>query len=92
MMCYQISQSGEPVALVATIALAHRIVRCQPPGFYEVDVVEIGEPMSRRRPRARKFSIKHKIRRARSRAGKQPSPGLQGGAAPMFEEPRPQAR
>jgi hypothetical protein len=62
MMCYQISQNGEPVALVATVALAYRIVGCQPTGFYQVDALEVGEPTSRGRSRARKSLTKHQIR------------------------------
>jgi hypothetical protein len=70
MMCYQISQNGEPVALVASMALTQQIIQCQPPGFYQVDAVDVGEPISGRRSRARKLSIKHKTRRGRYRANK----------------------
>ena len=72
MMCYQISQNGEPVALVASITLARRIVQCQPPGFYDVDTVELGDPMPIRRPPARKSSIKSRTRRGRHEASHQP--------------------
>jgi hypothetical protein len=78
MMCYQISQNGEPVALVATVALASQIVGCQPTGFYQVDALEVGEPMPIRRSRARKSSIKHKIRLGRQRGNKQPGAWIEG--------------
>ena len=89
MMCYQISQNGEPVALVATITLARRIVQCQPAGFYDVDTVEVGDPKLIRRTRARRFSIKHRIRRGRSWAIKPPSPGAEGRAT-LTLDPAPQ--
>ncbi len=85
MMCYQISQSGEPVALVASIGLARRIVECQPPGFYDVDTLEVGAPMSPRRARARKSSSKNKIRRGRHKANKQPGQGVHGSVAVVVD-------
>jgi hypothetical protein len=91
MMCYQISQHGEPVALVATMALARRIVQCQPAGFYDLDTVDVGAPKVLRRAQVRRFSIKHRIRRGRSRAIKPPSPGVEGRATLTFDPARQQA-
>ncbi len=76
MMCYQISQNGEPVALVASITLARRIVECQPSGFYDVDTVEVGDPTPIRSSRARKSSIKSRTRRGRHAASHQPGPRI----------------
>jgi hypothetical protein len=78
MIGYQISQGGEPVALVATIALARQIVQCQPDGFYQVDAVEVGEPVLRRRLRSREPSIRRMVRRSRHEVKGQPSPGVSG--------------
>jgi hypothetical protein len=78
MIGYQISQGGEPVALVASIALARQIVQCQPEGFYQVDAVEVGEPASRRRLRSREPSIRRMVRRSRHEAKGRPSPGVSG--------------
>jgi len=76
MKCYQVSQNGEAVALVASIALARRIIQCQPLGFYQVEAVEVGEPMSRPRSRARRSSSKQKTRRDRQKAHDEPGAGI----------------
>jgi hypothetical protein len=88
MMCYQISQNGEAVALVAGTALARRFVECQAPGFYQVDALEIGEPISRRKPRRRESSTKQKIRRGRHKPSEQPAQGVYGSAAVVSNRAR----
>ena len=42
MTCYRISHDEEPIALVASLGLARRIVCCQPPGYYRLDKVRVG--------------------------------------------------
>ena len=49
MTCYQISQDGQPVAIVASIAMARAIIMCRPRGTYEVDEVRIEDRPSRRK-------------------------------------------
>ncbi len=44
MTCYQISQGGEPVAFVAGLGMAEEIVRCQSPGHYSVEAVQVNDP------------------------------------------------
>ena len=46
MTCYRISHDGEPVALVASLGLARKIVCCQPPGYYRLDKVRVGRPIA----------------------------------------------
>lgn len=54
MMCYQISQGGEPVAFVARLSMAEEIVRCQAPGHYSVEAVQVDDrPWPRKRWRKR---------------------------------------
>jgi len=89
MMCYMISQGGEPVAVVASIDIARAIVHCQPWGEYLVEPMEVEEPASDRRPRP---PLRHRFTRARHRAQGPPprwSPGLS--AAPI-DRAVPQAR
>jgi hypothetical protein len=67
MTCYQISESGELVALVANLGLAQAIIQCQPPGYYQVDEVEVGDPAGGARSRARRHSITRRGGRGRRR-------------------------
>jgi hypothetical protein len=46
MTCYRISHGEEPVALVASLGLARKIVCCQPPGHYRFDKVRVGRPIA----------------------------------------------
>jgi hypothetical protein len=71
MMCYQISESGEPVALVADFNLAQAIIQCQPPGHYMVNEVEVGDPAAGGRSRARRRSSARPGHRGRHRQMKQ---------------------
>jgi hypothetical protein len=48
MICYQISEGGEPVAFVARKDMAQGIIRCQPLGHYVVDEVYVDDPPARR--------------------------------------------
>ena len=99
MTCYEISQGGEPMALVAEVAVAEAIVRCQPPGYYRVEAIEVGEPISRRMLRARRPSLGHRIKSIRRMAGKRrarwnPVPStapIERSMVPV-EPARPQAR
>jgi hypothetical protein len=91
MTCYQISHNDEPVALVAGIAVARQIVECQPPGFYQVDAMEIGEPIVGRKPRLRKSSTRQKTRRGRHKPREQPTQGVFGSVPVILEQARHQA-
>ncbi len=54
MTCYQINQSGESVAFVASRRMAEEIVRCQAPGHYSVEAVQVDDrPWPRKRWRKR---------------------------------------
>ena len=46
MTCYRISHDKEPIALVASLGLARRIVCCQPPGYYRLDKIRMGPPIT----------------------------------------------
>jgi hypothetical protein len=46
MTCYQISHDEEPIALVASLGLARRIVCCQPPGYYRLAKIRMGPPIT----------------------------------------------
>ena len=46
MTCYRISHDEEPIALVASLGLARRIVCCQPPGYYRLDKIQMGPPIT----------------------------------------------
>ena len=59
MTCYLVRESGEPVALVASIDLARAIVFCQPPGYYIVDEIEDDTLGSGTRARAGRRSTRH---------------------------------
>ena len=65
MTCYQISQSGEPVALVENLALAERIAGCQAPGFYQVEEIQVDGPD----PRWRSQPARHRRASALGAAG-----------------------
>ena len=63
MTCYLVREGGEPVALVASIDLAHEIVFCEPPGYYIVDEIQ-GDPLdSEPRARAGRRSTRHPVGR-----------------------------
>jgi hypothetical protein len=92
MKCYQITQGGECVALVADRAMVRAITECRPPGYYWVEEVEIGEPISRRRLRARKPSFNQQVGRGRRKPTKRPSRWLHIPAIVPIEIARPNAR
>jgi hypothetical protein len=46
MTCYRISHDEEPIALVGSLGLARRIVCCQPPGYYRLDKIRMGPPIT----------------------------------------------
>lgn len=56
MTCYQISQGGEPVAVVNSRALAERIIGCQLPGFYQVEEFQVEGPISPWRSQKRRHA------------------------------------
>jgi hypothetical protein len=59
MTWYLVREGGEPIALVASIALAREIVFCQPPGHYIVDEIQ-GDPLeSEPRALAGRRSTRH---------------------------------
>lgn len=58
MTCYQISQGGEPVAFVAGLGMAEEIVRCQAPGHYSVEAVQVVDDRPRPRKRWRKRPVR----------------------------------
>jgi hypothetical protein len=91
MKCYQITQGGECVALVAEIAMARAITDCQPPGYYQVEEVEFGEPISMRKVRTRKPSFNQHVGRGRRRPTKRPSRWLHIPAIVPIEIARPNA-
>jgi hypothetical protein len=73
MTCYQISQDGEPVALVANLALAERIIACQSPGFYQVEEIQVNGAVTRRKSRhprqdAVEMTLRRRVRAVRGAA------------------------
>jgi len=92
MKCYQITQGGECVALVSEIAMARAITDCQPPGYYQVEEVEIGEPISMRKLRARKPSFNQQVGRGRRKPTRRPRGWLHIPAIVPIEVARPNAR
>jgi hypothetical protein len=91
MKCYQITQGDECVALVADMAMARAITECQPPGCYRVEEVEIGEPISTRKLRARKPSFNLQVGHGRRKPAKRPSRWMQSPAIVPIEVVRPNA-
>ena len=59
MTYYLVRDGGEPVALVASIDLAHEIVFSQPPGYYIVDEIQADPLDSGRGARAGRRSTRH---------------------------------
>jgi len=91
MTCYQISQDGEPVALVADLGMARAIARCQPWGEYLVEEFEVDERGPVRRSRARKPPVDRPP--ARRRRVIEPSARWTHGIpAEAVEQARPQVR
>jgi hypothetical protein len=92
MKCYEITQGGECVALVADMAMVRAITECQPPGSYQVEQVEIGEPISRRKLRARKPSLSPQAGRGRRKPTRRPGRWVQGPAIVTIDRARPNTR
>ena len=59
MTCYLVRESGEPVALVASIGLARELMCSQPPGYYIVDEIQADPLDSGPRARAGRRSTRH---------------------------------
>jgi hypothetical protein len=59
MTYYLVREGGDPVALVASIALAREIMFSQPPGYYIVDVIQADPLDSGPGARAGRRSTRH---------------------------------
>lgn len=89
MTCYMISQGGEPVAFVASIALARAIVHCQPWGEYLVEPFEVEDPTPDRRSGP---PLRNRFARARRRLQGRAGRWIQGVPPAAIDRPIPQAR
>jgi hypothetical protein len=58
MTYYKISQCDMPVAIVSSLDLAREIARCQPPGYYRIDELEVDPPHTAGRRAVRKRTIR----------------------------------
>lgn len=92
MLCYLISQGGEPVALVADIGIARAIAHCQPWGEYLVEELEVEDPAWLRASRTRPPSIKQKGAGGRHPLKRRPGHWSHGIPASAIERARHQAR
>jgi len=52
MTCYRISQGDEAIAILTSLGMAQAITRCQPPGYYRVDEIDVNSPIVERQPPA----------------------------------------
>jgi hypothetical protein len=92
MTCYLISQSGEPVALVADIGIARAIAHCQPWGEYLVEELEVEDPAWLRASRTRRSSIQQKGGGGRRLPKRRPDHWSHGIPSSAIERARRQAR
>ena len=91
MTCYQISQDGESIAIVTNLGLARAIARCQPPGYYRVEEIQVDPPIEERQPPAWRQRIRHSRGRLGcelgARSGRKISLRVQGAQRPRMRSP-----
>jgi|SRR3954449_11723726 hypothetical protein len=59
MTCYRISQGDEAIVILTSLGMAQAITRCQPPGYYRVDEIDVNSPIVERQPPAWRQRIRH---------------------------------
>ena len=86
MTCYRVSHGNESFAIVNSLGMAQAITRCQPPGYYRVDEIQVDPPNLERQSPSRRQGIRppggHRWRKPGARSGQRISLRLQGAQRP----------
>ena len=86
MTCYQVSHGNESFAIVNSLGMARAIARCQPPGYYRVDEIQVDPPNVERQSPGRRQGIRpvggHRSCKTGARPGQRISLRLQGAQRP----------